>query len=359
MAKGKPRKDLRRIDLARRGLVVVVVLLLLLTMAYLRVTGSLGGDPVVSAQVRNAGGALRPGSDVKIAGVIVGRVKSIGVGDDGLVKVTMSMPDDRLDEVPDNVVARILPATVFGTTFVDLVVYDKPSGEHLEADDAIPADTTQGTLELQQALDDIDRLVTALGPAELNSAISSAAAALQGRGEKIGRTIDVADAYLGRVTPLLPTVRTDLRKLAENLEIVDELAPDLLDATDDGLVTLDTVVQQRAAISAIITGGTTLVRQTRGFLDATERRAIRMLDNGVLLLDVLYDNRRAGITDAISTNLLLGRELPTIVKEGFLQAEGPLRTTEPPYYTAADRPSFGSGRSREATLRGLLDRGGR
>ncbi len=355
MGKNSPRKELRRIDLARRGLVTFVVMAVLLGLAYARVTGRLGGDPEVSAQVRNAGGALRPGSDVKIAGVIVGRVSEIGQGDDGNVRVDMTMPADRMDEVPDNVVARILPATVFGTTYVDLVVYGGPSGTPLAAGASIPADTEQGTLELQQALDDIDRLVKALGPAELSSAISSAAVALDGRGEKIGRIIDVADAYLGKITPELPQARSVLRELADNLEVVDDLAPQLLDATEDGLVTLDTIVEQRAAISALIIGGTTLTRTAGDFLDANTRRLVRMLDNGALLLDVLYDNRRAGITDSISTNIRVGAVLPTAVREGFVRTDAQLALDAPAPYSSADRPAYGpSGQLREATLRSMV-----
>jgi virulence factor Mce-like protein len=346
-----PRRDLRRIDLAGRGLGVTLVIVLLLGLAYLRTTGGLGGDPEVSAQVRNAGGALRPGSDVKIAGVIVGRVNEISRGTDDMVRVDLAIRSEDLDSVPDNVVARILPATVFGTTFVDLVVYDGPSGTPLKANATIPADVNQDTLELQQALDDIDRLVTALGPAELASAISSAAQALEGRGEEIGRIIDVADSYLARLTPQLPLVRSDLGKLAENLELVDDLAPDFLDATEDGLVTLDTIVEQRASITALITGGTTLTRTGQRFLDENTRRLVRMLENGAILLDILFDNRKVGITGSIAANIEVGKKFPTAIREGFIQAEGPLELDAPDYYTKADRPDYG--RMQDASLRSL------
>ena len=48
----------RRIDDAGRGVITLVVVALLLGAAYLRSSGGLGGDPTVSAVVRNAGGAL-------------------------------------------------------------------------------------------------------------------------------------------------------------------------------------------------------------------------------------------------------------------------------------------------------------
>ena len=50
----------------------------------------------------------------------------------------------------------------------------------------------------------------------------------------------------------MPLVRSDLRKLATNLEVVDDIAPDLLDATDDGLVTTRTIVAQRSERAATI-----------------------------------------------------------------------------------------------------------
>jgi virulence factor Mce-like protein len=335
------RREPRRQDLARRGLVVAVVFAVLLGLAYVRATGGVGGDPEVSAVLRNAGGSLRPGSDVKISGVIVGKVTEITRGPEGDVRVGVRMAEDDLESVPGNVVARILPATVFGTSFVDLVVYRGPSDEALEPGAVIPADTTQGTLELQQALDDIDRLVKALGPAELASAIGSTALALEGRGEKIGQIIETADAYLSRLTARMSLVRSDLRKLAANLELVDRVAPDLLQATEDGLVTVRTIVTQQAAITALISGGTALSRASTAFLSRNQQRLVRLIDNGALLMDLLYDNRRAGISGAIATNIAVGRAVPTAIREGFLQSDALIQMVAPPFYTAADRPSYG------------------
>ena len=326
------RRAPERNQLALRGLAVIGLLVAALGLAYLRVTGAIGGDPALTAQVRDAGGALRPGSDVKLE---------------------LTIAEDTLERVPANVVARILPATVFGTTFLDLVPDGERSTEPLQAGATIPADTRQGTLELQQALDDIDRLVKALGPAELQSAISAMATALDGRGQQIGRLIDTADRYLGRLEPRLPLLRSDLRKLADNLDLVDEIAPELLDATENSLVTVDTIVTQRASIAALITGGTTLARTAGSFLGRNEQRIVRMLENGALLLDILYDNRRIGITGAIATNNRLGQVVPPIVQEGFVRTDGRFTTQVPRMYGPQDRPTYG-----RMSLRGLSGGGG-
>ncbi|MCW2795851.1 MCE family protein [Nocardioides sp.] len=353
----KPHREPRRVELARRGLVAVLLTALVLGLAYLRITGTVGGDPEVSAQLTNAGGSLRPGSDVKIRGVIVGRVTDIGRGPDGGVRVGLLVHGGQLGQIPDNVVARVLPATVFGTSFVELVAHGPASSRGLQAGAVIPADRTQGTLELQRALDDIDRLVTALGPAELSSAIGSAALALEGRGDELGRTIDTLDAYLTRLNPRLPVLRADVRKLVTNVDLVDRVAPSLLQATDDGLTTAETVIVQQAAIAALISGGTSLLRTADTFLSRNQERLVRYIDNAAVLLDALSDNRRAGITDAIATNIRLGNKLPSAILNGFVQTDATMRFDAPPYYTAADRPSYSSGSDRlaPAGLSRLLD----
>lgn len=330
--------------MARRGAAVLVVLGLLVAAAYLRVTGSVGGDPVVSALVADAGGSLRPGSDVKVRGVVVGRVDEISRDDGGEVRVSMLVRSEDLGRIPDNVVARILPATVFGTTYVDLALHDEASADTLQPGAVVPADDTQDTLELQQALDDIDRLVTALGPAELASALGSAADALDGRGAQIGEVIDTLDGYLARIQPLLPLLRSDLSRLADALAVVDQVAPDLLAAAEDGRTTLRTIADQQEQLSDVLTGGTALARRTGALLGENKDELVRWLDTTARTIRAVYDNREAAITGAIRTNLALADIVRTAVRQGFIQVDAVLIAQAPAYYTAADRPTYGGGR---------------
>ncbi|GAA3651604.1 hypothetical protein GCM10022237_09340 [Nocardioides ginsengisoli] len=350
-------REASRQQLARRGLITLVALAVIGAFITLRSNGTFGSQPHVTAQVANAGGALRNGSDVKLNGVIVGKVSGISRSADGQgVTVDLTMKGSDLKAVPGNVVARILPATVFGTTFVDLVVHGTPSGE-LEAGAIVKADATQGTLELQQALDDIDRLVKALGPAELASAIGSAAQALDGRGNQIGQTVKTLNSYLDRINPRMPQVRDDLTKLAATTRLVDQIAPDLLDATDDVLVTFHTIVTQEASLTALITGGTNLARSSRVFLENNQRKLVAFINGAAVLLDAVYDNRQAGITDALAMNIALGRTLPSAVREGFVKTDGTLRLSPPPYYGSGQRPTYRTGSSDRAGLAGLMGGG--
>lgn len=333
-------RDLPRHTLARRGLIVLVALAVIGVLISLRSNGTFGAKPHVSAVVSDAGGALRKGSDVKMDGVIVGKVSSVERDESGGVKIDMEMSDEDLDHVPANVVARILPATVFGTTFVDLVVHGSPAKDNLEAGAEIEADQTQGTLEFQQALDDIDRLVKALGPAELASAIGSASEALDGRGDQLAATVDTLNSYLARLNPRMPAVREDIQALATTVDVVDQIAPDLLDATEDALVFTNSLIHQEAALTELIAGGTQFAETATAFLSEHEQRLVRWIRGMGNFIDILYDNRRAGITDAMTINLALGNKLPSVVREGFVQSDAILKTDLPPYYGSGQRPSY-------------------
>ncbi|MEZ0580811.1 MCE family protein [Nocardioides sp. MH1] len=335
-------RDVPRHVLARRGLLALVGLALVFTFVTLRTNGTFGSTPHVTAVVADAGGALRKGSDVKLDGAVVGKVSSVSRDASGGVAVDMEMSSDDLDHVPANVVARILPATVFGTTFVDLVVHGDRSSASLEAGSVVPADRSQATLEFQQALDDIDRLVKALGPAELASAIGSAARALDGRGGQLAAVVNTLNSYLARINPRLPAVRADLDDLARSTAVLDDVAPDLLDATDDSLGFLGDLVRQEAAVTSLIAGGTDLANVSSDFLDANQQRLVRWIRGTGTFVDVLYDNRRVGITDAITLNLRIGRKLPTTIDDGQLRTVAWLRFDQPDYYGEGDRPTFAS-----------------
>lgn len=317
MASNKPRKEPTKSEFAKRGLVALGVILLAMGLLYAKSAGTFAKPDRLSAELVNAGGSLPKGADVKSRGVIVGRVDSITRADNGDVSVKFTLNDGQLESLPANTVARILPATVFGTSFVDLIVHGLPAADHLARGAVVPADRTQGTLELQQALDDIDRLVKALGPGELASALGSASQALDGRGDQIGDMIERLDAYLHQLNPAMGQVRADIKAFADNLEILRDAAPDLLQAIDDGLVTARTLVEEQATIAAILTGGIGLADRGSAFLTTNQQGLVRFLNSSGTMLDALYDNRVDAFTNSLTTNHNLTTKIGGIIHGGW------------------------------------------
>ena len=357
MAQTKVRKEPTRLDYAQRGLVAVAVIALALALLYGKSSGVFASPDQITAQLANAGGSLPKGADVKSRGVIIGKVDSITRGDGGGVNVKLTLSKGQLGSLPANVVARILPATVFGTSFVDLTTHGAASAQHLARGAVVPADSSQDTLELQQALDDIDRLVKALGPGELASALGSAAQALDGRGDQIGGMIDLLDAYLHQLNPEMGQVRADVAKLADTLAVVEKAAPDLLDAVDSGLVTARTIVVEQATIATIVTGGTNLVDRSAAFLNSNQAALVRFLNSAGTMLDALYDNRVAALTQSWTTNHNLAVGIGSSIHHGWILTRDVTALDTADHYSAGSAPDYRTRSLSRTTMTSMLSQG--
>ncbi|HMC69455.1 MAG TPA: MCE family protein, partial [Mycobacteriales bacterium] len=137
----------------------------------------------VTVHISRAGLQLLPGSDVKERGIIVGSVDSITSTGDGAV-VTMKLKPDQAKRLPANVTVRMLPKTLFGEKYVDLVLPARPAPTHLRSGAVIAVDQTRTTLEIDQALDDLLPLLRTVPPVQLNHTLTALATALSGRGNE-------------------------------------------------------------------------------------------------------------------------------------------------------------------------------
>lgn len=336
-----PRREHTRRELAVRGVIGIAVSAVVLALLGLFTTGAFSSAPKVTAELDNVGASLFNGADVKVRGSIVGKVTGFEATDASAI-LELTIDEDQIEGIPDNVVARVLPATVFGTSYVDLVVNEEPATDRLADGDVVPQDDTQATLEFQQALDDIDGLVKALGPADLNVALSAVAQAVDGRGEQLGQTIDLANSLLGRFNPEFPQVRRTLSLLATNMEIIRLNAPELLRAVRDGLVTANTIVDQQGQLTALLTGGLALAQDAGQFIDRRGTTLVQAIRQAETVVDATFDNRRSGIIEAFRANTLAGTRFPTAINNGQLTLVGGIQAAAPPYYTARDCPTYGS-----------------
>lgn len=340
-----PRLDDRR-RLLGRALVTVVALLLVAAIVLAWGRGTFSDDVRVSAQVDDIGGALATGSDVKLDGVIVGRVESIEPRDGG-VRLGLVIPRERAGAIPREVRARILPASVFGTTFVDLAPGQRaaPSADDvLTAGQVIAQDRSASTLELQDALDSTNDVLTAVKPAQLAETLGAVATALDGRGEQLGTTMETLDRYLGRLDGRMPLLREDLRLLATNLQTVAALAPDLLDSVDSGLVTARTIADRRKQLAATIAGGTALADELDSLAVGQEDAFVRTLDQAATVLDGVHDER-TGISSGFRAFAGFARKGSGVFADGpFMSTDLVIKIGDDAPYTAADCPVFGTAR---------------
>ncbi|EFQ83008.1 virulence factor Mce family protein [Aeromicrobium marinum DSM 15272] len=330
----------KRSALAQRGLIALV--LLVLAVGFLAAVGGgmFADRQQVVVEVDDIGGALTVGNDVKIKGVIIGRVDTVERRGD-VVRLGLQVRGDEADRLPAGVTARVLPATVFGTSFVDLVPPPVPTGERLAAGAVIPQDASSQTLELQDALDRSYDILTSVEPARLSATLGAFADALDGRGEELGSTLESLDSLLGQVQPEIPLIREDLRLLATNMQTVAEIAPELFDATDDSLVAMRTVVEKRAQITSLIAGGSALVTEARRVADDTAQSFVDAIDQSAVIVQTMFDERR-GFPETFRALVALSQGGQQVFGNGpFMSTDVYIRVGNAQPYTAADCPRYG------------------
>lgn len=231
------------------GVVFVAVISLLIGLSIAIYDKVFDRSDIITIQADRAGLQLPKFGDVRLHGVLVGQVRSID--DNGTEAViTVAIDPATLHEIPTNVGVQILPTTLFGQKFISLVPSPHPSSTMLSAGDVIPSIQVQTNVELGQVLAHLFPLLRAVRPADLNATLSALADALDGRGAQLGQNLDHLDTYLHGIAGSLPTLRSDLVRLADVADTYDVAAPDLLRTLGNLTVTSKTVLQKQQQLHA-------------------------------------------------------------------------------------------------------------
>lgn len=327
----------------RRGLAMLVVVAVVSALLVAAGRGSFADTVEVRARLADAGGALVPGSDVKVDGVVVGRVTGLE-GRQGDVTVGLRLKADQAKGLPAAVKARVMPATVFGTTYVDLVRPRRATadGDTLQAGAVVPQDRSTETVELQDALDSTERLLTAVRPSQLSTTLGALAQALDGRGDDVGQMVEDLDAYLARLGPRVPRLRQDLQLLSRNLTTLADVAPEALDAVRDALVTSRTIVERRRDLSTLIGGSADLVDEAERAAASLEDRFVRAVSQSTIVVGALFQ-RRAGLAASFTSFTAFAAKQASTFSDGpWMSTNVFIKTGDDAPYTAADCPRYGS-----------------
>jgi virulence factor Mce-like protein len=221
-----------------------------LTFAIYRKTFDPGTRIVVV--VNQAEDQLDLQADVKVRGVRVGEIRDIRRSPDGSVRLMVALDRGAARDVPADVKARILPKTLFGERYLDLVPTSAKDPGPISAGAVVRQDTSQRTAALQQVFDDLYPVLKSVDPAELNMALSAVATAVRGRGEQIGRTIDSLAVYESRIQSVLPDLAPDLALLADVTARYGDAAPALLAATRNLTVTSATIEDKQHVLRTVL-----------------------------------------------------------------------------------------------------------
>lgn len=236
------------------GLIVVVAGLLALTVAIYNKAFST--FVTVTLQVSRIGHQLVVPADVKVRGVLVGQVRAVHTGGK-YATMTLDLDPAKVDQIPANVSAMILPKTLFGEKYVDLVIPAHPSAQHIYAGEVIPEDRSSVAIETEQVFNDLVPLLQSLQPVQLNLTLSAMADALSGRGNELGDNLVRADQYFAAFNPHLSTFDADISGLADLATNYAEAAPNLLTMARNFSYNARTMVEKADVFAALLQNTTT------------------------------------------------------------------------------------------------------
>lgn len=328
----------RRLLLA--GIAFLVSLALLVALSIAIYDKKFTSATTVTVMADRAGLQLARFGDVRLHGALVGYVEKID-SDGRRAVITVKLRPEAARTIPGNVDVRILPTTLFGQNYLELVPTDGgTSAGPMRDGTVIPASRVTTNVDLQTILADLFPLLRSVRPADLNATLYALSNALEGKGDQIGDTLVALDDYLAVINEELPTLRTDLRLLSKVSKTYDLAAPDLIRLLRNATVTARTVTQKKGDLARALSSLTGLSRTTRVTLSENEKRLVAQTRTGRPLL-ALLDTYSPEIPCLLTG---LDRQIPNtknVFQNDIIHQTLELGAPQRSAYTAADAPVYG------------------
>jgi phospholipid/cholesterol/gamma-HCH transport system substrate-binding protein len=268
------------------GVAFLLVLALLVWLSIALYQKKFTPVAMVTLYTSSAGNEMHPGNMVMVRGVQVGTVRQITADGSG-ARLMLAIDPSQVPRLPANVSAEMLPTTLFGERYVDLILPSAPTAARLTSGSVIQMDRSADAIELDKVLDNLLPLLAATQPDKLSLTLTAIAQGLQGRGAELGQSLVTLNSYLKKLNPQLPQIDTDLRKLADLARTYNKAAPDIVQALDDFGVTGRTIANQHTNFDALLANLTTSSDDLTSFLDANSANAITLSSDSLSTLDIL------------------------------------------------------------------------
>jgi phospholipid/cholesterol/gamma-HCH transport system substrate-binding protein len=328
---------LQRLVIGAIGLVLTVGLGLWLTLSYFGVWTS---DAKVSVEVERVGDAIGPGAKVRYHGIIVGRVLRLSDHGDGY-RLHLLVNEDHSKSIPSNATARILPSTVFGSEYVELLADKDAAGDaHLVSGDVLAADSTEATLSLMKSFDEAERLISAVDAEDINRITGKLAPALDGKGDDIKAFLERTDRVVTDFNRDLPTMWETLTLARGALDTIADIEPDLTSAMGHARTTTDTIAEQDKTIGSVLNGSAKVVDRADTLLAGLEDVLLTFVQRLERLTGLAADNAPA-VQQILANFARTGTNGAAGVDDNAIQMIGTIGLDIPHAYTAADCTRYG------------------
>ncbi|WP_068152500.1 MCE family protein [Mycobacterium sp. E740] len=233
--------------------VLFVVTGALVALTALLFSGSLKRSVPLTLVSDRAGLVMEDGAKVKLRGVQIGEVHTIG-GESGVAgatsKLALRIDPEPFSYLPSNIEAEIKASTAFGAKYVDLVVPPDASAEPLKPGSVLHSRNV--TVEVNTVFENLQSVVRSIDPAKLNAVLSAVAESLRGKGDVIGRAITGSNNVLLAVNPRMDTVRQDWQLFGQTAQAYSTAAQNILSTLESFSTTSATISGHAGALDELL-----------------------------------------------------------------------------------------------------------
>ncbi|MER6125577.1 MCE family protein [Streptomyces sp. NPDC001795] len=241
----------------------------------------IGGGETYSAAFSEAGG-LKPGDEVRIAGVKVGRVEGVDLEGDH-VKVTFKVKGDPAMGTATGASIRV--RTILGAKFLAL----HPEGPgRLRPGSEIPLGRTVSAYDVVQAFSDLTTTTEKVDTRQLAKALDTISTTFQDSPTEVRASID----GLSRISRTVASRDEALRGLLQHANgvtgVLAEHTKDFSALVKDGDLLFKEISKRRAAIHALLKSSALLGIELSGLVEDNRKEigpALRNLDTFVRMLE--------------------------------------------------------------------------
>ncbi|OLL73470.1 MCE-family protein Mce1B [Pseudonocardia sp. Ae168_Ps1] len=218
------------------GATLTVLILLFMQFGAVRLISTTDYDAVFA----NSSG-LKDGESVRIAGVEVGKVRSVEISDGTQARVGFDVDSDK--PLTGGTRATIRYANLTGDRFLELSDGPGPT-ERLVEDDTIPVERTQPALDIDVLLQGFTPLMQGLSPDQINQFANEVVTVLQGQGGTV-------ESLFTSTSALTHALADRDQVIGEVGEVVDNLNTVLGTLNSKGDQVTDTVVNLQKLVSGL------------------------------------------------------------------------------------------------------------
>lgn len=255
---------------ATLGLGYVVVIVAFLAAVVLVYDKAFTHRTEITLTTSSMGNALAKGSDVKYHGVPVGTVTAIVPAGTG-ARLTLALDPSVAKKLPSSTTALLLPKTLFGERYVDLVAPTGAPAGGLSAGATIAQESSDEAVQLQDVFDHMLPMLQAFQPQKLAATLGELAAMLRGEGDAIGEDMASWAAYFHKINPEVPQMTSDFAALGRVANTYADAVPDLLNALDTMTTTSATLASQQTQLSQVFATVTSAGDTSTGWMNANSQ----------------------------------------------------------------------------------------